>query len=242
MALFLCIETATEVCSVALFRDRLLLSERTSAGPNTHSAILTAYMGETLREAGVVPASLDAVAVSMGPGSYTGLRIGVAAAKGLCYAIGRPLVAVPTLQGMAAGMETEMQNVRCRVPGVKSGLPYLLCPMIDARRMEVYCGVYDAGAAEVREVRAEIIGADSFREFLAQRPVVFGGNGAAKCREALGMDPNALFLDDFRPSARQMAALALERIHAGRFEDLAYFEPFYLKDFVAGKPRVKGLD
>jgi tRNA threonylcarbamoyladenosine biosynthesis protein TsaB len=236
MALILLLETATDVCSVALVVGAELLGIRESIERNVHSALLTTYIREVLEVSGRRPADLDAVAVSMGPGSYTGLRIGVAAAKGLCYAIDRPLIAMPTLQAMAVGM-TPPPHPSPSGGGAGGGV----IPMIDARRMEVYSAVYDAVGRELREVRAEIIDENSFGEFLSAGRVIFGGDGAEKCRDILGSHPNAVFLDGFRASARFMTSLAVEKFIRGQFEDLAYFEPFYLKDFVAGKPKVKGL-
>lgn len=244
MALILCLETATGVCSVALSRDGKPAALRETVTPNAHSAMLTTFIEEVVRETGILFSQIDAVAVSKGPGSYTGLRIGVAAAKGLCYALGKPLIAVGTLEGMAGGMEATSDPDPSPTPpllvGEGQGVGYN-CPMIDARRMEVYCAIYDAQGREVRPVSAEIIDEGSFAEYLARGVVTFAGDGAAKCREVLGKHPNARFLDGFGASAAYMTALAEARFNAGRFEDLAYFEPFYLKDFVAGKPRVKGL-
>jgi len=226
--------------------------------------MLTTFIGEIIKSSGITFVDLDAVAVSMGPGSYTGLRIGVATAKGLCYALDRPLIAVPTLQAMAEGInnklritnyelrikeeglmdvqknpKSKIQNLKSKIQNPKSKI--LVCPMIDARRMEVYCAVYDMDGREIREVRAEIVDEYSFQEFLADHLVVFGGDGAEKCKPIPGNHPNALFMDGFRASARFMLPCALEKFRQSRFENLAYFEPFYLKDFVAGKPRVKGL-
>ena len=239
MALILCIETATEVCSVALFRGDDLLGARESSARNVHSAMLTSFIEEVVAGSGVLFKDLEAVAVSMGPGSYTGLRIGVATAKGLCYALEKPLIAVPTLQAMAAGMMFSLHQVPHN-RDTDSGSPTLICPMIDARRMEVYTALFDMTGNEVREVRAEIVDERSFRDSLAGHRVIFGGEGAAKC--AIMLDhPNALFVEDFKASAQFMAGIAAEKYEGKEFENLAYFEPFYLKDFVAGKPRVKGL-
>ncbi len=240
MALILCIETATEVCSVALFRDETLVGIKESSARNVHSAMLTTFIDELVKSSGIHFSSLDAVAVSMGPGSYTGLRIGVATAKGLCYAIDKPMIAVPTLQAMAAGMTPPPAPPQNR-EGSRGGIQTLICPMIDARRMEVYSAVYGMDNTEIREVRAEIIDASSFGEFLQEKRVIFGGDGAGKCKELLGNHPNAFFLDEFKASARSMIVFAAEKLRRNQFENLAYFEPFYLKDFVAGKPRVKGL-
>lgn len=237
MALLLCLETATRICSVSLFRDAEVLSLRESDVPNIHSAKLTVFIEEVLKESGTLYHDLDAVAVSMGPGSYTGLRIGVAAAKGLCYALGKPLVAVPTLQAMAWGMSGSEAIRQVR----SDATPVLFCPMIDARRMEVYCGLYDQENREVREVRAEIVDENSFSAFLQKHMVIFGGDGAGKCRDVLGGHPNAVFADSFGASSLFMHSIALTRMENGHMEDVAYFEPFYLKEFVAGKPHVKGL-
>lgn len=234
MALLLCIETATRVCSVSLSRDADLLAIRESEDPNVHAAMLTVFIDEMSRQANISLSELDAVAVSMGPGSYTGLRIGVAAAKGLCYALNKPLIAVSTLQAMACGMK---DKVLAEYP--QSHL--LFCPMIDARRMEVYCGFYTQENHEIREVRAEIVEEHSFSEFLETHPVVFGGDGAEKCKPILGNHPNANFLANFAASAKFMGLIAMDKFNRKSFENLAYFEPFYLKDFVAGKPHVKGL-
>jgi tRNA threonylcarbamoyladenosine biosynthesis protein TsaB len=281
MALILCIETATEVCSVALFRDETLVGIRESSARNVHSSMLTTFIDILIKSSDLGFGELDAIAVSMGPGSYTGLRIGVATAKGLSYALDRPLIAVSTLQAMAAGLNyelkiknhgsgSELPTANCQLPTANCQLPTancklqtancelqtancelqtakisnatLICPMIDARRMEVYCGIFNQESEEIREVRAEIIDEYSFQDFLADHVVVFGGEGAVKCKSALGDHPNALFIDGFEASARFMIGVAAERFRQHQFEDLAYFEPFYLKDFVAGKPRVKGLN
>ncbi len=248
MALLLCLETATEVCSVALFRDEKLLDIRESSVRNVHSAMLTTFIDELVKSSGIRFAELDALAVSMGPGSYTGLRIGVATAKGLCYALDKPLIAVPTLQAMAVGMSEEMQSEKYKVQSTKYKVQSeklkgatLFCPMIDARRMEVYCAVFDQENHEVREVRAEVVDEFSFQEILSGNTVIFGGDGAEKCKALFENNPNAFFMDDFQASARFLAGLAAEKFRQQEFENLAYFEPFYLKDFVAGKPRVKGL-
>jgi len=237
MAVILCIETATGVCSVSLLRDDIILGTRESSARNVHSAMLTVFIEELMKSCGYNFAGLDAVAVSMGPGSYTGLRIGVATAKGLCYALGKPLIAVPTLQAMAAGM------TRSLLPPDPGGIEKhtLVCPMIDARRMEVYCAVYDMAGTCMREASAEIVDGDSFADLLENNIVVLGGDGSEKCRDLLAGCPNARFMADFRTSARFMHHQAVKRFRENNFEDLAYFEPFYLKDFVAGKARVKGL-
>jgi tRNA threonylcarbamoyladenosine biosynthesis protein TsaB len=231
--LILNIETATGVCSVALARDGQLLGLKESNMKNSHASVLTLFMDEVIKTADIALSDLDAIAVSEGPGSYTGLRIGVAAAKGLCYALEKPLIGVNTLRAMAIGM----------VHPVPADQPaYILyCPMIDARRMEVYCAIFDEKGKEIRETRAEIIDENSFMEYLGKNRIVFAGDGALKCRPLFDKHPNAVFSEDFQASARFMISLSEEKFSQKNFEDLAYFEPYYLKDFIAGKPRVKGL-
>lgn len=190
---------------------------------------------ELLAMADLKPSSIDAVAVSMGPGSYTGLRIGVSVAKGLCYALDTPLLAISTLQAMAVGM-IKMHRIEN-----SHDKRILFCPMIDARRMEVYSALFDSDNQQIRDVKAEIIDQSSFANELIESKVVFGGDGAAKCKPTLAGKPGALFLDDFHPSAAYMTVLAEEKFARQEFEDVAYFEPFYLKDFIAALPRVKGL-
>lgn len=235
MALILHIETATRICSIALANDGDLLYLRESSTPNAHSSQVTLFIDEVMQGAGVPVTAIDAVAVSMGPGSYTGLRIGVAVAKGLCYALDKPLIAVPTLQAMAWGIST---LTPVPFPVGRGGV---ICPLLDARRMEVYCAIYDEQLNEVRPAAAEIIDSISFAGYLQKRVVIFGGEGAEKCRPLLEHHPNARFISGFETSAKYMVPIAFERFMAGRFEDPAYFEPFYLKEFIAGKPRVKGL-
>jgi tRNA threonylcarbamoyladenosine biosynthesis protein TsaB len=196
---------------------------------------LTAFIEESLRSAGIKTSEIDAIAVSEGPGSYTGLRIGVASAKGLCYALDKPLIAISTLKSMAAGMLIQ----QLRTPNSK--LQTFYCPMIDARRMEVFSSVFNSGMEEIRETLAEIIDETSFSDLLKENTIYFAGDGAAKCKPFLEENENACFLDDFRVSARYMIRFAENKFLSSDFENLAYFEPRYLKDFIAGKPRVKGL-
>ncbi len=237
MALILSIETATNSCSIALSKDGVVLAAEESFVRNTHSALITVLIESVLANAGKVFHEIDAVAAGEGPGSYTGLRIGVATAKGLCYALEKPLIAISTLQAMSFGMQLAMNGFQLPDPM----LPLLFCPMIDARRMEVYCAIYDSSGKEIQKPSAEIITENSFSGIMDQNILVFAGDGTLKCKPLLEHFPNVVFLDDFNASARYMATLAEERFSESRFEDLAYFEPFYLKDFVAGKPKVKGL-
>lgn len=233
MAFILSIETATEVCSVALSDGTEILGIRESAGSNEHSSLLAPFIGELKKDFPEAFGKLSAIAVSMGPGSYTGLRIGVSTAKGLCYALEKPLIAVSTLKALAANALLNDDFRKALVPGT------LLCPMIDARRMEVYCALYDQQLAEISPVKALIIDENSFSDI--KQPIIFFGNGAAKCRAMLQNRPQSLFQDDVTASAGAIAALAYQKFIAGEFVDTAYFEPFYLKDFVAGIPHVKGL-
>ena len=232
MALILSIETATPVCSVTLAKDNKVLAVKESTKKNSHSEIVTVFIDELLKENQLTFSDLDAVAVSKGPGSYTGLRIGVSTAKGLCYALDIPLIAVNTLQSLAIGALEDYH--------LDEGLPVLFCPMIDARRMEVYCALYDKNNREVRETKAEIIEPDSFQTYLETNKVIFFGDGATKCKEVI-QHQNAVFMEDIFPSATNMISIAIDKFKNQLFEDVAYFEPFYLKDFIAGVPKVKGL-
>jgi tRNA threonylcarbamoyladenosine biosynthesis protein TsaB len=237
MATILILETATPVCSVALAKDGQLLGFKESEEPNAHSKVLTSFIEDVLKQGGITAKELDAVAVSRGPGSYTGLRIGVSAAKGLCYAIDIPLLSPDTLQAMAWGASKYIDGIQ--LPDYKADI--MFCPMIDARRMEVYCGIWDKNNVPVSEVEAKIIDENSFKEILDEKPMVFFGNGAEKCKEVLGAHSNAYFYDDMTASSAFLIPLAEQLYAARNFENLAYFEPFYLKDFVAGAPKVKGL-
>ncbi len=234
MALILCIETGTDVCSVGIARDGRLLALRESDEGRDHARKVGVFVDELLRENRLSPDELDAVAVGKGPGSYTGLRIGVSFAKGLCYGIRKPLIAVGSLDALA---EVAREDYEAGIVDVDDWESARLCPMVDARRMEVYARVFDTTGAPLSEVKAEVIGGDSFAAWRdGKHPFVIFGNGARKCREAL---PDARFIE-VAPSARGLARRAQEAFDAGRFEDLAYFEPFYLKDFVvtASKKRL----
>jgi len=236
MPTLLHIETATRICSVALSRDGQLLAMKESSEKNIHSSVITPFIEELLKETGISFPGLDAVSVSMGPGSYTGLRIGVSTAKGICFAQDKPLIAIGTLEALAWGA-LEM------IPGAKD-IPeddILVCPMIDARRMEVYNALYDNRLRVIKEVQAEVITADSFQKELTAHPVWFTGDGAEKCREFFSGNKHARFIENPMPSARYLIEPAEKRFEAEQFEDTAYFEPFYLKDFIPGIPKVKGL-
>ncbi|MDH6533687.1 tRNA (adenosine(37)-N6)-threonylcarbamoyltransferase complex dimerization subunit type 1 TsaB [Parabacteroides sp. 52] len=222
MACILHIETSTTVCSVALSVDSKLYFEKVSFDGPSHASLAGVYVEEALRmiqKEGIKP---DAVAVSSGPGSYTGLRIGVSLAKGICFGYGIPLIAIPTLEILAY---TAIQKHPLDSGG-------LYCAMLDARRMEVYSALYDSLLSPVRETLAEIITPDSFADYLDKSEVCFLGNGAAKCKEILSSS-NAYFLEDIHPLASHMIPLAEKAYVAGKFEDTAYYEPFYLKEFQA---------
>ncbi|MCW3104746.1 MAG: tsaB [Bacteroidetes bacterium] len=229
MALILNLETATTACSVSLCKDGELLALKELNGEYTHAENLTLFVADVLKQANVQINELDAIAVSKGPGSYTGLRIGVSTAKGLCYSLGKPLIAINTLYSMMNGI--------IHSPSSILHSPTLLCPMLDARRMEVYCAVYDSTGNEIRATAAEIIDEHSFAELLKEQAVYFFGDGAAKCKPALSQSKNAFFIDDIYPSAKDMILSSERAFREAQFEDVAYFEPFYLKDFVAGKKK-----
>lgn len=225
----LLLETATPVCSVALANEGRIIGERHSAEHNAHSSSLAVFINELFAECHIQPSQLDAVCVSSGPGSYTGLRIGVSSAKGFCYGLGIPLLSVPTLQGMAS-------QYFCQHPEYQG----LVCPMIDARRMECYTAIFSR-SAEIKPVSADIIEPGIYDAYLSQSPITFLGDGAAKTRPILGVHPNALYADEFQIYAAGMLPVAQQLLAAGKVEDVAYFEPFYLKDFVAKKSVVRGL-
>ena len=213
-------ETATTNCSVALCEggNVIALKEDNSKG-YSHAEKLHVFIDEILKENDLKIANLDAVAISKGPGSYTGLRIGVSAAKGLCFAQDIPLISIPTLTALAKQVTP------------KEGEQVI--PMLDARRMEVYSAVFDSAFNQIRDTRAEVLSEESFQEELAKGKVYFIGNGVAKFRE-ICEHPNAEFIEDRLPSAKEMSTIAYDKYKISDIEDVAYFEPYYLKDFVAG--------
>jgi tRNA threonylcarbamoyladenosine biosynthesis protein TsaB len=225
MSLILCIETGTDICSVGVARDGELVSLRESDEGRDHAKKVGVFVDELLRETGISPDELDAVAVGMGPGSYTGLRIGVSFAKGLCYGLGIPLVAVGSLDAMAA---VAIEDNDAGILDVDNWENAVLCPMVDARRMEVYTRLFDAKGNALSDVTAEVVTEQTFADVRRERQLVMFGNGAAKCREVLH---DATYIN-ITPSARGLARLAEQRLSAGQTEDIAYFEPFYLKDFI----------
>ena len=236
--MILCLETATPTCSVALNDGNRTLALRECKGQNAHSEKITIFIQEVLDEAGIGYDQLDAIAVSQGPGSYTGLRIGVSTAKGICYAADKPLLAIDTLQAMALGMRARLGD---------QVLPNdLFVPMIDARRMEVYCSVFDANLNRLKDTSAVIFDehfslSDLHDASSSASQWWFFGDGAPKLVPLFAAAPEVRIIDDLYPSAAFMAALSDQALHEGKTVDVAYFEPFYLKDFVAGKPHVKGL-
>ncbi|RNL56517.1 tRNA (adenosine(37)-N6)-threonylcarbamoyltransferase complex dimerization subunit type 1 TsaB [Pedobacter jejuensis] len=227
MAIILQLETATAVCSVALSVNGETVFTKEESGQNLHASNLTLFIEDVLKASGYVFKDLDAIAISKGPGSYTGLRIGVSTAKGLCYALDKPLIAIETLTMMAAGFLSQ-----------NSGYKGLVCPMIDARRMEVYTAVFDSELQILESTTAKIIDDLSFVNLLAEHEITFIGDGAAKCAEILS-NPNAKFSSANFNSASNLSILAEDAFKIGTFEDVAYFEPFYLKNFVLTQPKKK---
>lgn len=222
------IETSTKACSVALSHDfNIEFKQETLEGPN-HASALGKFVEEAMafaRDYNVMP---DAIAVSAGPGSYTGLRIGVSEAKGLAFGLQKPLISIPTLKAMC-----------CQVmfrPDVEMDEGALYCPMIDARRMEVYCALYDQALGEVKPVSAEVVDEAFLKSYLDEHVIYFFGDGADKCKDVV-KHPNARFLTNVRVLARDMMALAVQAFNRGQFVDTAYFTPFYLKEFQASKPK-----
>ena len=226
------IETATDVCSVALSKGPEIIGLKEEAGGNNHAKNLLPFVDEVLRQGGCKISDLQGVVVSIGPGSYTGLRIGVSTAKGIAYTAGIPVMAIGTLEGIAQGAKTLWAESAEEQPQI--------IPMIDARRMEVFTTRYDFEMNPLEEVSAKIIDENTFAELLDAQIVLFCGNGMPKCRELLSAHANARFLDA-PVSAKNLLPAALKKWQHQEFENVAYFEPFYLKEYVAAKPVVKGL-
>lgn len=231
MSLILQIETATTSCSVALAKDGLVLNYKQVNERNLHAEVITRFIEEIITIAGFNYSDLDAIAVSSGPGSYTGLRIGISTAKGLCFALDKPLIAIETPDAMATGL-ISMNS------GYKERENLLLCPMIDARRMEVYTAVFTTKGEKIKPTSASIIDENSFDDLLKENEILFFGDGAEKCFNVLNKNPNASFLPDFVNSATCLTQKAAEKFNKKQFEDVAYFEPYYLKDFISGKKAV----
>ena len=219
MAVILCIETATTNCSVAIAVDgEIIALQEDNNNKYSHAEKLHSFIDQVLAESGTLKSSLQAIAVSKGPGSYTGLRIGVSAAKGLCFAIDVPLISIPTLEALAH------QAV------IENGL---IIPMLDARRLEVYAAVFSSENDQIRETKAEVLDKNSYYDYLKINNVCFIGDGVEKLK-ALCKHKNAIFMEGKLPSAKQMGALAEIKYRKNDFEDVAYFEPYYLKDFIPG--------
>ena len=230
MSKILNIETSTTVCSVSISENGACKCFRENFNGNNHSELIGVFTQEVLAEAGLEPQDLDAVALSIGPGSYTGLRIGTSFAKGLCYGTDIPLITIPTLKIIAQNAK-EKYNIKDDA---------LLCPMIDARRMEVYTSLYTRECARTRNIEAKIIDEHAFEQELATQTIYFFGNGAAKCKEII-QSKNAYFIDDVLPQAQYMGTLA-EHLPQLDIKQVAYYEPFYLKEFVAAPSHIKGLE
>lgn len=232
--MILCLETSTAVCSVALVEDGKTIVLRESLDGQNHAEKITVFIDEVMKEANVSYHDIDAVAVSKGPGSYTGLRIGVSTAKGLCYAMEKPLIAIDTLQAMAHGFSHSLSLSL-------SSDDILLCPMIDARRMEVYTAFFDKTLERMSDTAALVIDEDSFKEMKKEHHLYLFGDGADKLQTLFGDDERVTVVEKFHCSASYMAELADKALKDRDFVDTAYFEPFYLKDFVPAMPKVKGL-
>lgn len=227
--MILCIETATPVCSVALCNRNGAVALKESGEDKSHASRLTIFIEELLRETGVKAGSLEAVAVSKGPGSYTGLRIGVSAAKGIAYAASVPLIAVDTTLSMFLGFSDALK----RKNDIQSG--DIFCPALDARRMEIYYAIYDAAGKTLKGINAEVVDRDFLTSFHTGSRMFFFGDGALKCSGIMERS-NVVFNSGFRISAEFMCGDAYHALDNKRFEDIAYFEPFYLKDFMTSKP------
>lgn len=234
MALILCIETGTDICSVGLARDGEIVSLRESDEGRDHASKVGVFVDELFRQTGITPDEIDAVAVGKGPGSYTGLRIGVSFAKGLCYGLNKPLIAVGSLDAL---MEVAREDYEAGIIDVPDWKCAKLCPMVDARRMEVYAQIFDSDGKPLTEVSAEVVDDQSFAVWRRDGRLVIFGNGALKCAEVL---PDVTFVEVV-PSVRGMAPLAQQAYDRGEFVDVAYFEPFYLKDFVITTSKKKLL-
>ena len=222
MALVLNIETATTNCSVSLSKDgeTLVLKEDNSAG-YSHAETLHVFIKDVFEAANINTLDIDAVAVSKGPGSYTGLRIGVSSAKGLCYALNKPLISVSTLESLSHQVKVEEG---------------IIIPMLDARRMEVYSAIFNHNHELIREIKAEILTEDSYADLLKEYKVYFIGNGVTKTQQLI-QHPNAVFIEGKLPSANEMGSISEMKHKKSDIEDVAYFEPYYLKDFVAIKKK-----
>jgi len=234
MSKILLIESGTNVCSVAIATDGNVVGLKESADEKAHASQLTVFIDQLVKETGIGIAQLDAIVVSKGPGSYTGLRIGVSAAKGICYAAEKPLISISSLDSMTQGAYQLYKSI------IEENSIDYLCPMIDARRMEVYTALYSKDFKKIKEIEALVIDESTYKTNLEEKKILFFGNGAIKCKELINHS-NAFFVDDFSPSAQFMIPLAIKAITDQTFENVAYFEPYYLKDFVATLSRKKAF-
>ena len=223
MSLILNIETSTTLCSVSLAKDGKVIASKEVNEGFTHAENLHVFIEEVIAKAGTTVKDLNAIAVGSGPGSYTGLRIGVSAAKGLAYALQVPLIAVNTLQTMAAAAVGQ------------SNEEVLFCPMLDARRMEVYTAIFDKDLNAIKETSAQILSEEDLSFFDTGKPICFFGDGMPKCKELLMNIPRSSFIQNIVPASSALAELSFQKHNKGQFEDVAYFEPFYLKDFFINK-------
>jgi tRNA threonylcarbamoyladenosine biosynthesis protein TsaB len=228
--MIICLETATNICSVALINSAGVVSLKESNDLRSHASMLTVFIDEILKENNLRASELEAVAVSKGPGSYTGLRIGVSVAKGISYAASIPLIGIETTLSMFHGI---LYMNKLLYGGYENTL---FCPMLDARRMEIYYAIYDTAGRTVKTISAEIINEDSFSAFPESQKIIFFGDGTEKCREIIKRK-NTVFNIEYHISAAHMYTPVYESIKRNRFENVAYFEPFYLKDFITSTPR-----
>jgi len=227
--MILCIETSTDVCSTALVEDGAVVAHKEVFGTNAHASTLTPLIEKMMEESGKTMKEIDAVAVSSGPGSYTGLRIGVSTAKGICYALNKPLISINSLHVIAEGIFLSHPDAT------------YAAPMIDARRMEVYTEIINRDGDISKPVEAMVIDENSFSSELLKNEIYFGGNGAQKCIGII-KSANAKWADNEMPLAKNMARLAQYKLETKQYENVAYFEPFYLKEFVATTPKNKVLE
>jgi tRNA threonylcarbamoyladenosine biosynthesis protein TsaB len=234
------LDSSTEVCSAALVSEGKVIAERLNIAGSNHAALLPTFVQQLQQEAKECGLTVDGIVLSEGPGSYTGLRIGASLAKGLCYGAELPLLAVPTLAVIAAGAISRQLSAISDQPSA------LICPMIDARRMEVYCALYDAELHELKPLQAVVVDAESFADMLEKHTIYFCGNGAEKCKAVIS-HPNARWMDGIVPTAAQAGLLAAkygertDLVHRIEGKEIAYFEPNYLKEFIAAPSHVKGL-
>ncbi len=234
----LAIETSTSICSVSLSVNGKIITREENT-EKIHASAITVFIDEVMKQTGINYSELDAIAVSKGPGSYTGLRIGVSTAKGLCYALNKPLIGISTLQAMASGFSERIPSPLGEGAGGDGffssplgRLGGLICPLLDARRMEVYSAFYDFNNTIFRKIQADIIDENSYSDLLQNQTVYFIGNGVIKCKSLLSKYKNAFFDESFLPSSKFIIPLAIKGYSQKQFEDVAYFEPYYLKDFV----------